>query len=87
MVKGAIGSVRHPEASGSSLGSLYIPIAEGTSVPGLLAAEVIGKGWLEELERMEMLQKCSIRGARWWRGILLPLSVPTSGLLLVLPIN
>ena len=54
---------------------------------GLLAAEVIGKGWLEELERMEMLQKCSIRGARWWRGILLPLSVPTSGLLLVLPIN
>ena len=33
-VKGAIGSVRHPEASSSSLGSLYIPLAEGISVPG-----------------------------------------------------
>ena len=50
---------------------------------GLLAAEVIGKGWLEELERMEILQKCSIRGARRGREILLPLSLPTSGLLLV----
>ena len=50
---------------------------------GLLAAEVIGKGWLEQLERMEILQKCSIRGARRGREILLLLFLPTSDLLLV----
>lgn len=35
-VKGALGPVRHPEASSSSLGSLYMPMVEGTreSVPG-----------------------------------------------------